>query len=1563
MIRFIPQLLAINVTALQHMVAFFFFVLVGACQTNAQVNVTLQTTPPLCGGFSTGSITANPTGGTSPYSYLWSNGGTTQTINNLPQGAYSVTVTDDIGNTASATTTLLAPPPLQATINVLNCGIPGVLSVDASGGVQPLEYEWSNGATTPTIANLTAGEYCITVADQNSCAFVTCQTIGPLITIEVETTPTICGSGTGGTATANISGGVAPFQILWNTGETTATIEDLLPGVYTVTVISVNGCFAEASGEVVLGPGNFETELEVTNATCEGQSNGAITANPSGGIAPYTYEWTSPDTTQSINNLAAGIYSLTVTDAIGCTSTASTVVTYESFIDVTVVGVNPTCGSSMNGSISAFPSGGVTPYEYLWNTGDTSQMIPNAGEGNYSVIVTDSVGCVDSASTTLIAPPSFNVNMGSTNASQCGASDGSASATPIGGGSPPFSYLWNNGATSNNLNNIPAGTYEVTVTDGNGCTGMGSTTVEQPTILEVEITGSTTICPNSMDGILTAEVTYGNAPYEFEWSNGDSTQTISNLSSGGYAVTVTSAEGCTGSALASINSYPAPSLELLPQNLNCFGNNSGQVSSNILGGTAPFDYLWNNGATDPTINNIPAGEYSLTVTDGNGCTTEMTTEVTQPDDITIQFSTTGSCGANGSATADVNGGTPIYSFLWSNGETTSGIFGLAPGNYSLTVTDANGCTEIQTANVPAFPLVESDVFSTNTTCNGTTDGTVTAEVNNGTAPFSYQWSNGSTQSMQTGLTPGNYSVTVTDDNSCQAFGSAFVALGAGLNVSIDAPTYACPGEDASATANASGGMGTFTYEWSNGETSQTINNLNPGSYTVTVSDPSNCTGTSTVFILPGGMYEIESSQENIDCFGEMNGSISLELSGGAPPFNTFWSNGAVSQNIENLPAGNYSVTVSDQSECEQILDFEITEPTELELELNGQNGICGNLGSALAIVNGGTIDYQYLWSNGSTESQIENLDAGTYSLTVSDASSCTISSSIEIEVTPLPTCSIDLTQVITSVNGNDGQLSCSVTGGSMPYEYLWSNGQTEPTATDLIAGNYSATVTDADGCEAICDFTLLNPSKLGNFVWLDEDMNGIQGVSEDGYEGVEINLTGEDDYGNSINETAFSDADGMYLFNTQPGTYKLTASLPNDFIWTAENVGDDNLDNDINGLTNMTPDIILNEGEENLSIDIGLFESPCENVTDPGSICCDQTLCGPGLIPDALTEATPPSGGVGPIEYLWMFTTVPGPFDPATWIPISSANAPEYTPGAISETTYFVRCVRREGCALFLESNQITITVDDDAVAEISGPDTTCVNEPIDFEAATNPSPATYSWTFADGIPATSVEQNVEGVFWTSFGVKTVTLTVENNGCISHDTLLVNVSNSPTFCGNELVISAELIAPTTVEISWDYEISDTAGLNFQAMWALNQSDFLMLGPPDSAVKNGNIWSFKKRHEEPVRGSNFYRVFLEDENGEIIFSNVVGIIIEGNGGNLVEVFPNPFSDKLKVDVINRFEADISLDIYDTLGREVYKFELPEEGNYFEIPTSDFSSGTYFLFIRYNGSPQKIFKLIK
>lgn len=1539
------------------------FFLLFSTNANAQLNVTLQTVNPLCGGFATGSITANVSGGPAPYTYLWSNGMTTNPINFIAVGTYTVTVTASNGVTGTATATLTSPPPIVVDIVVTTCAVPGSMTANVSGGVPPYMYMWSNGGTTPTINNLAPGEYCITVMDANNCGYVTCEWVGPPISVVVVTTSHVCGGTAGGTATATVSGGAAPFSYLWNNGETTPTIDTLAPGTYTVTVTATNGCTASASGTVGITGGNFGVNISVSQPTCFGSNTGFATAQPIGGMAPFTYAWSNGGNTQTIQNLAAGNYTVTVTDAFGCSATKNTTLVYQSNLQISLTPTNPTCANNGNGAITSNVTGGVAPLNYVWSNGATTPNLQNLSAGSYSLTVTDGMGCTKSATTTLTAPPAFNVTTTVTNASFCGATNGAITATPTGTG--PFTYAWSNGGSTQTISNLHAGNYTVTVTNAAGCTATAASTVAQPMTLNVTVTGTNLVCGADNNGTVTANVTFGTAPFTYAWSNGASTQTLTGLAAGTYTVTVTSSEGCTGSASKTIQGSPVINLNLAVTQVACNGTNTGSIIATVTGGTAPFTYAWSNGATTASISNLAAGNYSLTVTDNLGCTKSQSVTVTQPPVLAITFSNSpGSCGASGTSTANVTGGTAPYTYLWSNGATTPNISNLAPGSYSITVTDANGCTKAGSTVIIAFPLMNLNVTATNTSCNGTTNGTATANVTNGTPPLSYLWSNGGTTAMITNLAPGTYSVTVTDGNGCTKTGAATVALGAGLAINIVAPNFVCTGSTASATANPVGGNAPFTYLWSNGQTTQTATGLTAGSYSVTVTDNQGCFGSASVTLQQGGLFTINGTVQNVSCFNGNNGSVSLSVTGGTTPYSYVWSNGSSTANISGLLAGNYTVTVSDATGCTKSQIFTVSQPSQLIANVNVTNGTCGNQGSATASVTGGTSPYTYLWSNGQTGVTVNNLVGGNYSLTVTDANNCTAVKVFTITVTPNPVCTIVLTQPITTLNGSDGKLTVNASAGTAPYTYLWSNGLTTPLITSLGPGTYSVTVTDATNCTTACNFTLYAPAKLGDFTWIDTDEDGIQDAGEIGIDGVNVTVNGTTIYGGTYSASTVTGPNGMYMFVVQPGSYKLTFGVPNGYLLSPQNQGgNDAVDSDVNPLTNMTTFYTLASGEINPTIDAGFHVGPpCDNVTYPGTICCDQTLCGPGNIPAPLTGVNPPSGGSGALQYIWMFHNVPGPFN-SNWTAIPSATGPNYAPGPLYETTYFVRCVRRENCIDFLESNIVTITVGNDAVANISAPDVACVGDAVNFTSLNNGPGAVYHWDFGGGIPATSNAQNVTGVIWNTWGLKTVTLTVTANGCTSTAVHQISITNSPSFCGNGLIIDAGSMGPSSVMVDWLYPMQLAHEASFTVEWSWNNSPFEAITGPEEEIELNGYMHFKTLHETAKRGLNQYRVRFEGPDQTVAWSNTVGVQVTGYY-HFALVWPNPFKEELNVEILDRYDAkQITCEIYTTDGRRVLLAEMPEDALNIELPTAGMAQGLYFLVIKFDGKVQRTESVMK
>ncbi len=1533
---------------------------------NSQLSVNLISQNPQCGGFATGIITAFPNGGVPPYSFLWSTDSTTAQISNLLPGIYSVTVTDIIGDSVVVADTLTAPPPLLVQINVDSCTLPGAMSADVSGGVLPYVYLWNTGDTTESISNLAVGEYCVTVLDGNNCGFVTCQHIGQPLSASVSTTPVVCNNSSGGSATAYQAGGIAPFHYEWDSGQTTKTIENLTSGIYLTTVTSYNGCTATAEGTVGLIPGSFSVELEVEQPTCFGTSTGRINANPPpGGGFPFLFKWSNGESGQFIDSLSAGFYSVTVTDNYGCMGENSDTLIYQSQLSVEISSSNPTCNDSNDGSMTAIPADGIPPYSFLWSTGDTTATAGNLGAGNYVVSVTDSLTCSATVSDTLVAPPPFEVLLSAVNASQCGAADGSVTATPHGGGTAPFLFAWESGETDSILTHLTTGIYTVKVSSSEGCFATDSVTVDQPDTLSVSVSGTPFICGADSSGVLTAAVLFGSGPFQFEWSNGDTTQTVSNLPPAFYSVTVTSTEGCTGEDSFVIVGSPEIIISLTPENIDCYGDNNGEIASIVSGGLPPLEYLWSNGATSSSITNLPAGSYSLSVTDGVGCSNSLSALIAEPEALSLAIvKSPGTCGGNGFIELEIAGGTLPYSILWNTGDTTNILVDIPAGTYSATVTDANGCTINDSAMLPDLPGLELELTHQNTFCNGSGDGYVQAWASLGTPPYSYHWSNGSSSSGISNLSPGNYQLTVTDAAGCSLVSSEEILAGYALNVIVDAPIYLCQGETATAIAQASNAILPANYSWSNNQSSTSITDLNAGNYSVTMIDALGCFGEATAVISPAGNFDVTETVEEISCFGNQDGGISLNAMGGLLPLSYAWSNGEDSAIIGNLGPGNYSFVITDSAGCTFDGTILLVEPSALLLEISPAAGSCGSLGSAAAIVTGGSPNYNYLWNNAMTTPEISGLENGTYSLSVTDAHGCVVADSTLIQVFAVPECSIDMIHPVSTIGGDDGELEAGITGGIGPFNLIWDNGDTTANATNLAPGTYQLLATDVDNCQTTCSFSLHNPGRIGDLAWLDENGNGTQDAGETGAGGLAVTVEGTDIYDQVLNQTSVTDSFGKYFFVVQPGNYNLFFDTPPDRVISPLNQGPDDLDSDADPATGKTEVFALTDGETSMNWDVGFAPaSPCYNDTTGGIICCDQTLCTGGDLPQPIENIDFPTGGAGPLEYTWMYSNIPGPFDPLTWTTLPASNQATLSPFAISETTWFVRRAFRENCQDFTTSNIVAVNVTAAKEAAIQGPTVACSGIPLNFSAGDSEPGAAYSWSFGDGAqPPTAQTQQVDGVRWSTPGQKLVILTIAFNGCTSTDSMFLEVTENTDFCSEELIISAEKTGPFEVLINWTYPSSDSVMRSFELEWAPGDADFISLGEPDSIEQYGGTLRYQTIHPGPVMGENYYRAHLLDDAGSELYSNVADIVITGLF-NLVNVFPNPFDKVLNVEFYARHDAVIRLDIMTPDGRLVRSFKAPEEEFSASFNVGDLASGLYFLKVRYDGALQKIYKLVK
>ena len=579
----------------------------------------------------------------------------------------------------------------------------------------------------------------------------------------ITSTQPNCAGKSNGAANLEVSGGQGPFSFVWNNGATTEDLQDIAAGTYSVTVTDANG--EDLRLETTLtAPEALTMQSEVVSISCGG--SGSITVSPAGGTAPYSYLWSNGNTTATLETSTAGVYNLTLTDAKGCTLSESFTLEQKS-LQLSISG-GQNCESN---ELSASVSGGIAPYTYLWSTGESTAAIHYTSGGTYEVTVTDATGCSSSQSVT-VADPSNALSLNYTKTELLCYGDTNASIDlGVSGGSGEYTYEWSNGETTEDLNKLGAGTYQVTVTDAAGCSSTTSISITAPRPIYIRPMETVNISCNGDAGQITISASYGTAPYTYEWSNGETGTTASFTTVGYKTVTVTDANGCATYRRFYMRQDSAPSVSISAA--GCGENYT--LSASASGGTAPYTFSWAGGETGSSINGTPGNSYTVTVTDASGCTsTNSYTLQEASSPLSLQSAITNvKCagGSDGTASLTVNGGVAPYTFDWSNGHNSATATNLTAGVYSVQVTDANGCSEVLAFTISEpQPLAITAVVENNSSC-GLPNGNIAVKVSGGTAPYHYIWNNGSQDSSLLNMEAGSYTLTLIDAKECVAIRS------------------------------------------------------------------------------------------------------------------------------------------------------------------------------------------------------------------------------------------------------------------------------------------------------------------------------------------------------------------------------------------------------------------------------------------------------------------------------------------------------------------------------------------------------------------------------------------------------------------------------------------------------------------------------------------------------------------------------------------------------------------------------------------------------------------------
>ncbi|MCB0428883.1 MAG: PKD domain-containing protein [Flavobacteriales bacterium] len=524
--------------------------------------------------------------------------------------------------------------------------------------------------------------------------------------------------------------GIGGSKFFWSFGDGdtltsySPTIEHtyLTPGNYAVTLTITNACgnSATVNGAInVSGVGGPQINVsELDPVTCNAGSNGSAVATISIGQAPYKYIWDDnlQQTADTAVGLTAGTYHVTVTDANGCTSSQSVSVNEPQPIQVSTSKVDATCGTT-DGNASAVASNGNAPYSYVWSNGKTTTIVTGLGKGIYHVTVTDGMGCTQSGAVNIneIGAPTLQAD--SLNDAGCyGAADGSVKVG-LSGGTSPFAYTWSNGVTTQKATGLAAGSYTVTVTDSGGCSSVASFNVSQPSQIKITVSTTKSNC-GTANGSASVTVSGGTSPYTYAWSTGGTGTSASGLPAGTYDVTVSDGAGCSEVKVVTVENTGSPQLANVVHNTTCNGTNDGAIDLTVTGGTTPYIYTWSNGGYTQDISGLQPGVYTLILQDGAGCLVVRNYTVSEPDELTSTMVASGTACTtqDGAVQVTAAGGTIPYSYVWSDGQTNATATGLATGDFQVTVTDANGCSVLDTAAVDVeVPMQEICIVTVDST--------------------------------------------------------------------------------------------------------------------------------------------------------------------------------------------------------------------------------------------------------------------------------------------------------------------------------------------------------------------------------------------------------------------------------------------------------------------------------------------------------------------------------------------------------------------------------------------------------------------------------------------------------------------------------------------------------------------------------------------------------------------------------------------------------------------------------------------------------------------------------
>jgi hypothetical protein len=1019
------------------------------------------------------------------------------TLENINSGTYYVEVINPNGCSIDSLIVLPRAPEITFSIvqtaNILCSGDnTGELQATVTGGVAPYTYSWYAineytgektpvGSDSPVLSGITAGGYQLSIQDDNGSKArspIVYQTEENPISAVFDTQYLSCYSDANGFLEINVSGGTAPYSYLWDNSSTGTRIENLSAGNYEVLVTDNAGCFRQFVG-VVSAPSPLRLNYTIGHPSCAGSDNGYINLAISGGNAPYAIEWSTGSVQANLSGLTAGEYRVKITDGNLCE------ILNETFFldDPATIGITQTdykpvsAFGQSDGMFSLSIEGGTTPYSItcirngsqsissqsrqVQSDGSLLVNYANLSLGDYQITVTDQNNCSAYFSVTVSEPPLLSVNIRETQPITCYKGSNGALLAVGEGGEPdsplPYRYEWylvegykrtllTTGTDS--LSGLSEGVYAVKITDKNNISVFSPEyKLLSPDTLTLGFDVEDVTCTDGNNGSVVSTVKGGGGVYSYRWNTGETTPNIQGKGSGTYQLTVTDNRGCSVSGSATIK-HPvdfAINYELSP--LSCYGNNDGAVYLEIVGGNAPYEFLWSNGSDDPFVESLAPGAYTVYITDVKACTTDTSFVIPALDSIKVSLielkQPIGFGYSDGSISVEISGGNtpPYHNIVWSNaaGDTltaeptvytdnkaVSVLQNLPEGYYYLRIEDVNyplatewnlnpcGCMDSLSFYMPQPPKLEVSIQKQHDIlCFGSNEGAITSSAEGGVPftsglPYLYEWERDGQEYTSgltnlTGLSIGVYRLKITDANGIFALSDPVeLSQPDSLSLRFATADIKCSRDQTGwAEVTVSGGVEPYTYEWSNGGTTPRIEEVSRGKYMVWVRDANQCETTGIVEIVQANPITVKAELTQPSCFGGSDGRISITLSKGEPPYSYSWENGLQSLVYTGLTKGSYTFTVSDVHECGyEVETYELGEPEQYFVDLGEDRELCK--GQTLTVKASAPVSaHSYSWFSPSgqmlhTGEEFTLSEAGTYRVEAVTDKGCHINGKINI---------------------------------------------------------------------------------------------------------------------------------------------------------------------------------------------------------------------------------------------------------------------------------------------------------------------------------------------------------------------------------------------------------------------------------------------------------------------------------------------------------------------------------------------------------------------------------------